>query len=567
MRRIAQTVFVLAIGTAAIPAASQTFAFPSLTITPSTLTFGEVDIGLASTSQRLTVLNSGYADVSLSVPPYTVSTHFEVSATTCLPGTFVQLATCTIDVVFRPQSTGTLAGTLVVNSTGSYYPPVTMSGTGMAPLVPDISVTPTQVDFGAEQVGSTSPARAVTVANLGLAPLVISRLQVQGDFSFTTDCSATALPSQATCRVDAVFSPVVSGTRFGSITLASNDPDSPEVQVMLQGEGVAPPRGVLTLSPLALFFPDTFAGERSPGQSARLANTGNASVSLGAITVAGAGFDVSHSCSAFLAPGDSCVITAVFAPASIASFTAEVRIPSDLPGSPSTLPLLGRGVAAPRGQLSAEPATLAFGDQILRTESSPRLLVLRNVGTRAVTVSALAGTGDFTASGECATLAPQATCPLAVRFTPQAIGDRAGSVVILSDASNSSLSILATGRGIPEPAPRLALSASSMAFGNTLVGAVASLALTLTNTGDVPLVLRTLSADGDLTAKSDCPAALAAGKGCTLTVGFQPRVAGSRPGTVTISSNDPAGSATITVSGTGCRFALTGRGFGLSCTP
>ena len=552
---------------AASPGAAQTFVLPSLTITPSTLTFGLVDIGLSSPSQRLTVLNSGNSDVALNAPPFTASTHFAVSATTCVPGPFLRKASCTIDVVFRPTAAGTLAGTLVVNSTGSDYPPVTLSGTGVAPPAPDISVNPTQLDFGLEQVGSTSQPRTVTVANAGPAPLVISRLVAQGDFGFTSDCGASALSNQASCRIDAVFAPVVPGLRVGSITLTSNDPDSPIVQVALGGEGVAPPAGVLTLVPTALFFPDTFVGERSVSQFATLINTGNAVATLGDITVSGAGFEVSHSCASLLPPGGSCIVTAVFAPTSVKAFGAEVRIVSDVPGSPSVLPLSGVGVAAPKGQLSAEPVALAFGDQVVRTQGGPRLLTVRNIGARAVTITSVGTTGDFSADGACPRLEPQATCALTVQFTPQAIGDRAGSVVILSDASNSRFTIPAAGRGIPAPAPRASLSASSMAFGNTLVGAVATLGLTLTNTGDLPLVLRTLSADGDLSVRSDCPATLIPNKGCTVSVGFQPRVAGSRPGTVTVSSNDPAGPAFIPVSGTGCRFALTGRGYGLSCTP
>src|SRR5260370_6029428 len=48
---------------------------------------------------------------------------------------------------------------------------ITLSGTGVNPK---FLITPTSVDFGSVQLGTTSPSQTVTVTNIGPSPVLMS---------------------------------------------------------------------------------------------------------------------------------------------------------------------------------------------------------------------------------------------------------------------------------------------------------------------------------------------------------------------------------------------------------
>ena len=77
--------------------------------------------------------------------------------------------------------------------------------------------------------------------------------------------------------------------------------------------------------------------------------------------------------------------------------------------------------------------------------------------------------------------------------------------------------------------------------------------VTVTNTGNGPLAITGLSfAGGDssdfLVGSSTCGGAVAPGSNCQLTVRFAPQAQGARTATLQIASNDPTGSASVSLS-------------------
>ena len=108
------------------------------------------------------------------------------------------------------------------------------------------------------------------------------------------------------------------------------------------------------------------------------------------------------------------------------------------------------------------------------------------------------------------------------------------------------------------PAPAAALSSSSLSFGGVLVNATSpEQSVTLTDSGDVPLNLTSITASGDfalLTTGSSCPyggGTVATGGNCTIDVTFTPTATGSRTGTVTITDNAAGSPQTVQLTGTG----------------
>jgi hypothetical protein len=98
-----------------------------------------------------------------------------------------------------------------------------------------LSVAPASLTFASQALNTTSSAQTVTVKNTGTATATLSVIAASGDFSETSTCG-TSITAGASCTVSVSFTPVASGTRTGSLTIASNASNSPAT-VALTGTG------------------------------------------------------------------------------------------------------------------------------------------------------------------------------------------------------------------------------------------------------------------------------------------------------------------------------------------
>ncbi|MDX6390607.1 MAG: hypothetical protein QOJ73_1670, partial [Streptosporangiaceae bacterium] len=89
-----------------------------------------------------------------------------------------------------------------------------------------LSVAPASLTFASQALNTTSSAQTVTVNNTGTAAANLSVISTTGDFSETTTCG-TSIAAGASCTVSVRFTPTASGTRTGSLTIASNASNSP----------------------------------------------------------------------------------------------------------------------------------------------------------------------------------------------------------------------------------------------------------------------------------------------------------------------------------------------------
>lgn len=102
---------------------------PGFTISPTTLPYGNLDVG-ASASQNLTL--TSVAGGPLPVPAFVTTGQYAVSTAAC-GATLAAGATCQVKVTFLPTVIGPQAGTVGVNSTSLLYSGlnVTMTGNGV----------------------------------------------------------------------------------------------------------------------------------------------------------------------------------------------------------------------------------------------------------------------------------------------------------------------------------------------------------------------------------------------------------------------------------------------------
>ena len=110
-------------------------------------------------------------------------------------------------------------------------------------------------------------------------------------------------------------------------------------------------------------------------------------------------------------------------------------------------------------------------------------------------------------------------------------------------------------------APRVALSATSVAFGNQAIGSTSvTRNVTVTNTGIAALKVNNVTVTGaDLSQFTATPAAgctsIPAGGSCIVAVRFEPTSAGAKSATVNIVDNAAGSPQTVTVTGTGIATA------------
>ena len=96
---------------------------------------------------------------------------------------------------------------------------------------PVVSITPGSVDFGAQDVGTTSGEETVTLSNSGNADLLISSLTVTAPFSIAGGtCGALPITVSigGSCTLTFTYSPTEAGAASQTLALVSNAPSSPD---------------------------------------------------------------------------------------------------------------------------------------------------------------------------------------------------------------------------------------------------------------------------------------------------------------------------------------------------
>jgi hypothetical protein len=208
---------------------------------------------------------------------------------------------------------------------------------------PPMSVTPLNLAFADQLVGTTSATRAITITNNGAAATTIT-IAASGDFIQTNTCpvSPATLTVAANCRVNVAFQPTATGLRNGAITVTHKLAGSPQ-SVSLSGNGVAP---VATFDKTSIPFGNQPVGTSSPVQTVNLSNTGATTLIITSIAITGANsgdFSQTNACGASVASGSNCSIMVTFKPTTTGTRTGSVSITDTAAGSPQTVSLTGTG--------------------------------------------------------------------------------------------------------------------------------------------------------------------------------------------------------------------------------
>jgi hypothetical protein len=205
---------------------------PSVCLANWSVAFGLVPAQTTG-SQNLTLTNCGNGPLHLS--SYASSSPFVGAEGNC--SDVAAGATCTIVMSYLPENSDSVSGTLTLSDNAA-IPTQVLSFAGQG-LAGRLAVSPTPVEFGHLLVGTQGLQTVVGLGNAGTADLTISAVAASGDFSVSSNTCLTTLPKGWPCRISLSFAPKAEGARTGSLVISSNDPQNPQLTVMLTGAGDA----------------------------------------------------------------------------------------------------------------------------------------------------------------------------------------------------------------------------------------------------------------------------------------------------------------------------------------
>ncbi|MBX6359880.1 MAG: DUF2341 domain-containing protein [Acidobacterium ailaaui] len=202
-----------------------------------------------------------------------------------------------------------------------------------------------------------------------------------------------------------------------------------------------------------------------------------------------------------------------------------------------------------QAKLQLQPSAVNFPATVIGNTTPTQTVTVANVGNSSATLQSSTVSGDFTISGNtCGTsVAPSASCTVAVAFAPKLSGTRTGTLSI-QDAEGSHLVAL-SGNGLTQATADL--SASMLTFPSPVIVGNKSTAqvLTLTNNGDASLEQVAVSLSGDFTMDNGCAPQLAGHTSCPVSVTFVPTHSGVEEGVLQVST--VFGAQEVRLSGTG----------------
>ncbi|HEV2639815.1 MAG TPA: choice-of-anchor D domain-containing protein [Actinocrinis sp.] len=578
-----------------MPAAAPLYVFPTTT------TFENAAVGQATPVQQITVFNKGSAAATLgAISP---SSGFSVTQDPSHPCGPTLGATepgdnsvwCSVDVSFTAPASGITKGTLTIPSNQPGSPTVVqlIGSTGGTNVINPPTVTPGSLSFGYENVGSTTAAQTVTVANPSASALTISSIVASGAFAETNTCGSS-IAAGGSCTVSVKFTPTAGGSQTGELAI-SNSATSTPIGAGLSGIGLSSTTNLAQTASISASSSDSGfpASNVNDGNTSSYwesndgaaypqtltANLGQA-FSLGSVTLdlpPSSAWSTRTQTLSILGSSNGTSFTTLV-PSATYTFnpatgnTVSVNLPSgtneqylELSFTANSgwtaaqlselqiFPGSGGSTPPPTATLTASPTSVSFGSQTVGSTSAGQNVTITNTGGASASISSISAGSPFGESSTCgSTLASGASCTATVSFSPTAAGAASGSLTVSSNATDGTLTVALSGTGTSAATETLTATPTSVAFGSEAVGSTtAAQTVTIKNTGTAAASISSVSTAAPFHETTTCGSSLAAGASCTASVTFAPTANGAVLANLTVSSNAANGTLNVALSGTG----------------
>ena len=281
------------------------------------------------------------------------------------------------------------------------------------------AVSTTEVNFGSNPVGVTSPISVVTLSNWATTSMLVGAITASGDYAAIPKCPKNnILGPGRSCTIGVTLKPTATGTRTGTLTVNDSAQGSPQL-VSLTGMG--------SNVQLSVAYPGLKFGTKGIGtastQKFTFTNVGSTSITISNVQVIG-DYSQTNDCNGVVLAGATCTFTVTFTPTTTGFRWGNVTITDSDVGSPHVVHLASEGQAAVPSVVK-----MTFPSTPVGTSSAPINMTLTNKGVVPLNVISVVATGDFTQTNNCTTgMAPGSKCTVSVTFTPTVQGTRTGTL-------------------------------------------------------------------------------------------------------------------------------------------
>ncbi len=405
------------------------------------------------------------------------------------------------------------------------------------------TLSATSHTFGSVAVSATSGTASVRLTNSGTAALSPVNIAASANFAETNTCGSSVAPGK-NCTISITFTPTAPGKLTGAITIT--DPVGTQT-ITLQGTGAVP----ITVSPMSHAFGSVALGQTSATQTLTVTNKGTGAASI-TIDPTSTAFQDANACGSSLAGDSSCTISVAFVPGTTTGHqTGDIDVGYTLDSAVGTIAVAVQGTGVQ--PITVTPSSRALGSVAIGQTSAAKTFTVTNESTLQQTLTITPST-EF---GETDTCAPSVTaggtCTISATFTPSSMasGLQTGTITVADSLGSTTVEVQGTAI-----AP-VTVSPTSIAFSTALKVGTASNARTVTIDNHETVALTGLSIVASPASyavtptPTSCTATLAPSSSCTVTVVFTPELAGSIPGTLTISDSAVSSPQTVTMTGTG----------------
>ncbi len=518
------------------------------------LNFGNVQVGSTSGGQTVRVRNDGTSNLTISAVSRIGTNPGQFAHSPATPPNVVLTPGSSADwtVTCSPTSVGTKTATLRLSNDDTSNNPidVPLSCTGVQA---NLVVSPSPVNFGDVRVCENKDID-VTLQNQGGAPLNVSGLTLSSARYTITSGVATpfAIPANGSTIQKIRFTPTAGGNADGTLTIQSDDPNSPTV-VNLNANGVVAQMGI---NASMHDFGDVRVDQTFPTQLFTITNNGSANFQIVSLALSDTtNFAVTPvspaALPATLSPTQTATFRVTSRPQSLGAKSATVTVNTDIPAAPcgmatTVVSLAANGVVP---DASFTPTTVAFGPQDVQASPATDNITVMNTGTAPLEVSDLVISGAAAARYTVSSNALPFTIPVSssavvqVTYTPVLVsGSDDASLRIVTDAqSGMNMDIPLSGRGIDR---EIVPSVTSLDFADTYRNSDTppQLQVTIDNAGEAPLAIQMVSKTGggenafNLVGQLD--SSIAGLSNSTLTVQFDPGSGGDFSATLVIMNDD-----------------------------
>jgi hypothetical protein len=432
---------------------SQTTQPGSLSASPASVSFGNVQIGTSQT-QSDSLSNAGGTSLTVTQAAPT-GAGFTITGLS-LPLTLSPGQSASFSVVFSPQSAGSVTGNLAITNSASSAP-LNIGLSGTAVTAGNLTGSPTSISYGNVQIG-IAQTQTETLKNSGGENITISQATTTGTgFSYTgLSLPLTLVPNQST-TFGVVFTPAIAGAANGNLSITVSGL-STTLDVALSGTGVTP--ATLTATPPSLTFSSVTVGQNQT-QTETVKNTGGTNATVSQVTVSGTGFSISGITAPLtLTPGQSASFSVIFAPQSTTSSSGSVLVSSNATNPALSIGLSGTAVSQSQGTLSA--SAVNAGSVVVGASGSQTGTLSAAGASVSVTSVSLSGANpsEFSISGITFPVTVSTTQPVTftVTFTPGATGAASATASFASSAANTPTTSALTGTGTAAPIHSVNLS-------------------------------------------------------------------------------------------------------------